>query len=303
FYLMPHPSNSLIEIFDRSSSQIENLFLSAQNFSSASQASAYVGRSIALLFFEPSTRTKLSFQIAAGRLGLQSLLIDGSEGTSLVKGESIEDTVLNVAAMLPELIVIRCGQDFDLTQLKSKLNLPLINAGWGASGHPTQALLDVLTLKANGRSISQEKILIVGDVKHSRVAHSHFQLAKVLGYELAICGPASFAPSEFSGRSFDNLADGMKWASTVMALRVQRERHSVVHSLESYQRDFGINRKKLQGWREDGLLLHPGPVNYGVELDLDVQRDPRCKILDQVRWGTFLRQALLAEIMTERKIS
>lgn len=295
---MSHPSSALIEISNLDFPKIEALFLSALEFSKSPASKNFAAQTAALLFFEPSTRTRFSFETAAGRLGLHPLLLDGAAGTSLEKGESIEDTVLNIAAMEPSVVVIRCGDEVDLYSLQKKINVPILNAGWGKKAHPSQALLDALTLRAFGRDLTKERLLVIGDVKHSRVMSSHFQLAKILGYQIALCGPKEFLPENYQGLFFDKLDEGLSWATSVMALRVQHERHGEKYSVASYREQLGLSLQKLKGWKADGLLLHPGPVNYGVELDQDVNQDPRCKILEQVKWGTYLRQALLANVLS-----
>jgi aspartate carbamoyltransferase catalytic subunit len=313
---MPH-SSALIEIENLPIAQIESLFHSALDFSKKSSRKKDLAPSepafqapqnlqnqtVALLFFEPSTRTRFSFETAAARLGLHPLLLDAAIGTSLEKGESIEDTILNIAAMEPEALIIRCDDQVDLYALQKKVSMPILNAGWGKRAHPSQALLDALTLQANGRKFSEEKLLVIGDVKHSRVTGSHFQLAKILGYEIAICGPKEFLPENYPGRYFESLSEGMEWATVLMALRMQHERHGKAYALTSYRENYGIDLKKLKTFKADGLLLHPGPVHYGVELELDVNEDPRCKILEQVKWGTYLRQALLARRLSEKAVS
>ncbi|HEY8272092.1 MAG TPA: aspartate carbamoyltransferase catalytic subunit [Pseudobdellovibrionaceae bacterium] len=305
---MSQPFSTLIEIANLDFVKIEDLFLSALEFSKNPAAQNFAAKTAALLFFEPSTRTRFSFETAAARLGLHPLVLDGVNGTSLEKGESIEDTVLNIAAMQPSAIVIRCGDEVDLYSLQEKAKIPILNAGWGKRAHPSQALLDALTLKANGRDLKKEKLLVIGDIKHSRVMGSHFQLAKILGYEIGMCGPKEFLPeNNSSGIHFTNLTDGLSWATSVMALRVQHERHGKDHSIDNYQANYpnqyGLSLQKLKAWKSDGLIMHPGPVNYGVELSLDVNQDPRCKILEQVKWGTYLRQALLAGVLSAKAVS
>lgn len=299
---MSHPPSALIEIANLDFPKIESLFLSALEFSKIPNSQSFAAQTAALLFFEPSTRTRFSFETAAARLGLHPLLLSGGSGTSLEKGERVEDTVLNIAAMGPAAMVIRCGDEVDLWDLQSKISIPILNAGWGKRAHPTQALLDVLTLRAGGRDLRKEKLLVVGDVKHSRVMGSHFELAKILGYEIGVCGPRDFMPENPSARYFTNLEEGLAWASSVMALRVQHERHGERFPVTQYHEIFGLNLQRLQSWNSDGFILHPGPVNYGVELAEDVHRDPRCQILEQVRWGTYLRQALLAKVLSEKAV-
>ncbi len=300
---MSYPSSALIEISNLDFPKIESIFLSALEFSKHPGSQKFAAKTAALLFFEPSTRTRFSFEAAAGRLGVHPLLLDGAAGTSLEKGESIEDTVLNIAAMEPSVVVMRCGDEVDLHGLQKKIKMPILNAGWGKKGHPTQALLDAMTMKANRRDLAKEKLLVIGDVKHSRVIGSHFQLAKILGYEIAVCGPKEFLPDGYQGRYFSRLAEGLSWATSVMALRVQHERHAEKFSVTSYREQYGLNLQKLKSWKSDGLVMHPGPVNYGVELDLDVNQDPRCQILEQVKWGTYVRQALLADVLSQKAVS
>jgi aspartate carbamoyltransferase catalytic subunit len=308
---MSHSSSALIEIANLDFSKVETLFLSALEFSKKIGANNNnPAQTAALLFFEPSTRTRFSFETAAARLGLHPLLLDGAGGTSLEKGESIEDTVLNIAAMEPSTVVIRCGDEVDLYSLQKKIKMPILNAGWGKRAHPSQALLDALTLKAHGRDLKKEKLLVIGDVKHSRVMSSHFQLAKILGYEIAVCAPKEFLLENDSGLYFNNLTEGLSWATSVMALRIQNERHSKEHcekisdkySDASYRDQYGLSLQKLKAWKSDGLIMHPGPVNYGVELEFDVNQDPRCKILEQVKWGTYLRQALIASVLSAKAV-
>lgn len=300
---MSYSSSALIEISNLDFPKIESIFLSALEFSKHPGSQNFAAKTAALLFFEPSTRTRFSFEAAAGRLGVHPLLLDGAAGTSLEKGESIEDTVLNIAAMEPAAVVIRCGDEVDLYDLQKKIKMPILNAGWGKKAHPTQALLDAMTLKANGRDFAKEKLLVIGDVKHSRVTGSHFQLAKILGYEIAVCGPKEFLPEGYQGKYFSRLEEGLSWATSIMALRVQHERHAEKFSVASYREQYGLNLQKLKSWKSDGLVMHPGPVNYGVELDLDVNQDLRCKILEQVKWGTYVRQALLANVLSQKVVS
>lgn len=295
---MPHPSPSLIEVADFTPSQIQSLFQAALECQKNPEALRFPQKTFALLFFEPSTRTRFSFETASARLGVHPLVLDGVQGTSLEKGESIEDTVMNIAAMKPEAIVIRCGDSVDLCSLQKATGLPMVNAGWGRRAHPTQALLDALTLQMQGRDLRKEKLLVVGDVKHSRVVSSHVQLSQKLGYEIAFSGPKEFLPE--AGLRFEKLQVGLEWATAVMALRVQHERHAQSYSVATYREQYGIDLKKMKSWKGDKVLLHPGPVNFGVELDADVSQDPRCLILQQVSWGVSLRQALLAQILAKK---
>lgn len=281
--------------FDRS--KIQSFLQTAHSASQNNLSFEGFGKTGAFLFFEPSTRTRMSFQIAAHRLGIATTLLEGKAGTSLEKGETIEDTILNVAAMKPDFMVIRAGQDLALEEIANSLSIPVLNAGWGHAAHPTQALLDVMTIEKDFASIENKRILIVGDVRHSRVASSHIQLAGILGYEIAICGPEEFTRGA-SVHCFANLEDGLRWADVVMALRVQSERHSEKFALESYRNQYSLTQDKLKIFKSDGLILHPGPINYGVELERTVLKDSRNRIFEQVSNGVHIRQSLIYHFLT-----
>jgi len=296
---MSSSAKSLIDLKSLEKEKINSLFSLADQFALKPAPAKGFGKTGALLFFEASTRTRMSFETASARLGVYPLRLDGKSGTSLEKGETFEDTVLNVAAMKPSCMVIRCGDDLDLQDLQKKISMPLLNAGWGKRGHPTQALLDAYTIRKHLRQCEGQKLLIVGDIRHSRVASSHFELAKTLGYEVALCGPKEFLPSENSPsqKIFTNLQEGLRWATAAMALRVQLERHDTRYSLADYREHFGFTKKNLQALSAQAVIMHPGPINQGTELDSEVLQDPRCQVLDQVSNGVLVRQALLHKVL------
>lgn len=279
--------------------QIENLFRNAVFFKTKEVKPKLENKIISLLFFEPSTRTRMSFEMAAMRLGARINLLNGKQGTSLEKEETQEDTVRNVAAMKPDLLVIRCNDDLNLQQMSQEIKVPILNAGWGTQGHPTQALLDILTIKENGKYLPQEKILFVGDVKHSRVVSSHIELAKILGYEIAFCGPQEMMPVNSKVKCFETLKEGLSWATCIYSLRMQLERHAQKFSLEEMIQSYQVNKESLAAWKKEGLILHPGPVNYGIELSTDVMKDPRNVILNQVEHGVLVRMALIYHYLKE----
>lgn len=291
---------SLIDFSSFEKSKIDIVFSIADQISQGkNQLAKHQGLTGALLFFEASTRTRLSFETACARVGVYPLVMDGGSGTSLEKGETLEDTVLNVAAMKPSFLVIRAGDDLDFSVLEKKTSLPILNAGWGRRGHPTQALLDAYTIREKLGSCEQQRVLIVGDVKHSRVAASHFQLAKVMGYDVAVCGPEGFLPQDPQLQVFSSLKEGLEWATVAMALRVQLERHDQKYSLAEYRSRYGFTRDNLTALPSKALIMHPGPINQGTELDTEVLSDPRAVILDQVKNGVFVRQALIQQILTQ----
>lgn len=292
---MSNAISSLMNLVSFTPEKFEKLFSLSEALRGTPPAVDFPGRTAALLFFEPSTRTRMSFESACFRCGLGPLVFDGGPMTSLEKGETVEDSILNVVAMDPTVVVVRCGDSVPLDQIAKKIPMPLINAGWGKVGHPTQALLDVATLKRKWGQLSGKKLLIVGDIKHSRVAQSHFELLPLLGVKVGICGPEQFLQSHAGVEVFRDLTAALKWADAVMALRVQLERHSDSHQLspESYRGFYGLTAKSLQNLKREAWILHPGPVNHGVEIDTEIFQDPRSLIFEQVRSGVYVREAVI----------
>lgn len=304
--MLSKKNKSILDLHSLEKNKIIRLFSLADSFSASGKKKDVdvnnhnklldfkgLGKTGALLFFEASTRTRMSFETACARLGIYPLRLDGKSGSSLEKGETLEDTVLNVDAMGPSFLVIRCGDDLDLHSLAEKIQSPILNAGWGKKGHPSQALLDAYTIYKNKGSIENQKLLIVGDIRHSRVASSHFELAKKLGYEVAICGPQEFLVDSNVVKTFSSLKEGLQWATVAMVLRVQLERHEGKYSLENYRNSYGFNEKNLMNLSSQALIMHPGPINQGVELDTEVLKDPRCCVLEQVSNGVLIRQGLI----------
>ena len=303
--------SSLIKLNGLSKSNVEKLFSDSlvlkRNFnehrlSSGVYHSGYKGTA-ALLFFEPSTRTRFSFEAACSRAGYHPLVLDGGVGTSLEKGETVEDTILNIRAMRPLFFVIRCNDQLNLDLIDSQMSEPVINAGWGKQGHPTQALLDALTMFENWSHLEGRNILFVGDIKHSRVVSSHRELCTLLKYNIGFCAPDEFLPQDLNNvKKFSKLSEGLQWADAVIALRVQKERHDNenIFLLEDYKEQFGINNRHLENLKPDAVIMHPGPINYGVEIEADILQDPRCHILKQVENGVFLREALIRSLFPTR---
>lgn len=293
---------SVIDLKSANSNEIYSLFESAMKLKNDFTAKRDIPQKgiAALLFFEPSTRTRFSFEAACARSGVYPLVLSGSSGTSLEKDETLEDTILNIEAMQPLFFVIRCPDALNLREMAEKIHTPIINAGWGKQGHPTQALLDTLTVYEKFKGIEGKKVLFVGDVKHSRVVSSHLELSKVLGYQIGYACPASFLPDNVDRdvMYFSQLKEGFQWADAVVALRVQKERHAgAKFSVEDYKSQFSINKATLEYLKADGLLMHPGPINYGIELEKEVLQDPRSQILKLVENGAFVREALIRQVL------
>jgi aspartate carbamoyltransferase catalytic subunit len=283
---------SVVSISDLSLHQVESVFINSDFFKNKKVNPLLSDVVVANVFFEPSTRTRMSFEMAAFRLGAKSILFNGRIGSSLEKEETYIDTVLNIAAMSPDMMVIRCSDELNLANLKKEISVPIVNAGWGTKGHPTQALLDIGTIRAKDRAISGERILFVGDIKHSRVVSSHLELASILNYQVGFCGPAEFLPQGSSSTVFNSLKEGLVWATTVIFLRFQKERHQPNSGAPVKTNSFQLNSETLKWVNANCLIMHPGPVNWGVEMTEDVLKDSRCLILDQVNQGVYTRMAI-----------
>jgi len=263
------------------------------------------GKAVCTLFFEPSTRTRSSFQLAAARLGADVLNFDASV-SSTTKGETASDTLKNIEAMGVQAFVIRHQADGAVAALAEDVNpgTALVNAGDGRRGHPTQGLLDMLTLRqVKGRDFSALKVVIVGDVRHSRVARSDLHALRTLGArDIRICGPQGLLPDDDTlhgctvTQDFDAALEGV---DVVMMLRLQRERmqEGLVHSLADYHRDYGLGPDRLRRAAPDAVVLHPGPMNRGVEIDDAVADGGQSLILRQVANGVAVRMAVLEELL------
>jgi|TARA_Y100000310_G_scaffold144625_1_gene143883 aspartate carbamoyltransferase catalytic subunit len=255
------------------------------------------GRTVINLFFEPSTRTRTSFEIAGKRLSADVINITGST-SSAVKGENLIDTARNLEAMNPDIIVIRhaCAGAAELISHFTESSI--INAGDGAHEHPTQALLDLLTIQEHKGSLDGLRVVIVGDIAHSRVVRSNIFAMKTMGMDVRLVGPPTMIPFEIERLGVEvshNLAEAIRDADVIMMLRVQTERQNkfLLPSLREYSNLFCLTSEKLERAPEDILIIHPGPVNRGIEIALDVMQDERSLILDQVTNGVAIRMALM----------
>jgi len=297
---------SLLDIPDLSRDEILFLLNETQKLKTKSgkdlpRLSASAGKSLALIFFEPSTRTRSSFEMAAFRLGLRVLNLEGAS-SSAVKGETIYDTARNVEALRPHAMVIRHGGSGIPLQISKLVGIPVINAGDGFHAHPTQALLDAFTIREKFPKTEGLRILILGDIAHSRVARSNIQVLKELGSKVTVCGPPTLIPplaTELGVEVKYDLDEALPAADVVMILRMQMERQNSfqIPSLKEYTMRFGLTTERLEKIKNEALIMHPGPVNRGVEVMSSVLRDPRCRIMDQVQNGVMLRTVLLGEIL------
>ena len=256
------------------------------------------GKTIINLFYEASTRTRTSFEIAGKRLSADTINISAST-SSVVKGETLIDTARNLEAMNPDIIVIRHSAAGAPHLLASLVKQSIINAGDGAHEHPTQALLDMMTIKEKKGRISGLKIAIIGDIEHSRVARSNIYGLSKMGAQVCVAGPATMLPREIERMGvtvYDRLEDGISGADVIMMLRIQLERQnqSIFPSLREYAQHYCLNRDNIKLAKDDAIVMHPGPVNRGVEISPDIADDPqRSVILSQVNNGVAVRMALL----------
>jgi aspartate carbamoyltransferase catalytic subunit len=255
------------------------------------------GATIVNLFFEASTRTRISFEFAEKRLSADTVNV-ASAGSSVSKGETLVDTARNLEAMKIDMVVIRHGASGAAQFLAERIESNVINAGDGTNEHPTQGLLDILTLRNHLGDLTGRRICIVGDVLHSRVARSNIWGLTKLGADVAVCGPRSLLPNaigEMGVTVFDRIEEAVEWADAFNVLRLQLERMQAgyIPSLREYNRVYGVTRARLEKAPRDILILHPGPMNRGVEIDSDVADGPHSVILDQVTNGVAVRMAVL----------
>ena len=303
------PHRNLIGIDQLSASEIIVLLDEAEqwigfNRQVRKQDDRLAGLTMINVFFENSTRTLLSFEIAGKRLGADVVNMRVAH-SSISKGETMVDTALTLNAMRPDILVIRHGTAGIPLEIASIVDCSVINAGDGTGEHPTQALLDALTIRRRKGRIEGLKVVICGDIRHSRVARSNMLALPRLGAEVRVVGPQSLLPDTLDGiAAFTDMDEGIKGADVVMMLRIQRERMEQAASgvPEDYRGRYGLTRKRLAHAAPDALVMHPGPINRGVEIEGDVADDPeRSAILEQVEAGVAMRMACLDMLTRTRR--
>jgi len=255
------------------------------------------GITVVNLFYEPSTRTKLSFELAEKRLSADTINFSKAS-SSVSKGESLKDTVWNIEAMKVDMIVIRHASSGTPHVLTQYCESTVINAGDGAHEHPTQGLLDMFTMREKYGTLEGLKVVIVGDIKHSRVAKSNIWGLLTMGAEVSVCGPPTLLPVEiekFGVKVFDDLDEALQGADVVNILRIQKERQQggLLPSMREYSRYYGVTREKLKLLNDNFTIMHPGPMNRGVEISSEVAEGPYSVILPQVTNGVAVRMAVL----------
>ncbi|BBD09500.1 aspartate carbamoyltransferase catalytic subunit [Desulfovibrio ferrophilus] len=300
----------LLDVSDLSTGDVERIFEAADSFLEINRrpvkkVPTLKGRSVVLFFAEPSTRTKTSFDMAAKRLSADSFSLSKSM-SSLTKGESLKDTVLTLQAMNPDAIVMRHGVSGAAQFIAERLNCSVINAGDGWHAHPTQALLDAVTLRrAWSGDFGGKTLLILGDIAHSRVARSNVNLLTRLGVNVRLCAPRTLLPPKVETwpvEVYSDLNKAVKDVDAVMCLRLQLERQQdgLLPSLREYSREYGLGKRHLLNAHGGAVVLHPGPINRGVEIASELADMGESLILDQVESGVATRMALLFLFLTRK---
>ena len=296
---------NLLGIRELTAGEINHLLDTAETFRDVSRRDikkvpALRGRTVINLFFEPSTRTRTSFEIAAKRLSADAVNISVSS-SSVSKGETLVDTARNLEAMSPDCIVVRHSMAGAPYHLARVCNAPIVNAGDGAHEHPTQALLDALTIREHKGRIAGLKVAIIGDILHSRVARSNVHLLTKLGATVCVAGPGTMVPGEFAGlvdeglRLETSVNNAVTDADVIIILRIQRERQDAAFfpSLREYAIHYGLHADHLERAAPDAIVMHPGPINRGIEISSELADGKRSLILDQVANGVAVRMAVL----------
>ena len=292
----------LLGIKDLSVEEIDLIFETADRFKEVLQrpikkVPSLRHMTIANIFFEDSTRTKLSFELAQKRLSAD-IINFSSSASSVKKGESLLDTINNILVMKVDMIVMRHPNPGASHFVAKNINASVINAGDGTHEHPTQGLLDSYTIKEKLGKIKNKKIAIIGDISHSRVAISNIYALQKLGAQIMLCGPSTLIPKHISSLNIlieNNIENALKWCDVANVLRIQLERQGSNNfpSLREYSQYFGINKKLLDKIDRDIIIMHPGPINRGVEISSDIADSNNSLILDQVENGVAIRMAIM----------
>lgn len=292
----------LLDIESLSAEEIITILDTAKEFKAVGERAikkvpALRGKTVVNLFIEPSTRTRVSFELAAQRLSAD-IINFAAEASSFRKGETLKDTALNLQALNADIIIIRSAAAGAAHFLSRVLNISVVNAGDGAHAHPTQALLDVFTIREKKGDLKGLKVTILGDILYSRVARSNIWALTKLGAQVTLCGPPTLVPDVFEEMGCTvshNVDDAIADADIVNLLRIQheRQRRTMFPSTGEYASLFGLNKKRFQRLKPDALIMHPGPINRGIEIDSDLADCSRSLIMDQVTNGLAVRMAVL----------
>jgi len=292
-----------IDIASHSSSDIQVMLERAQQFREGASSTCGAGETVAMIFCEDSTRTRVSFEMAAHNIGMRVIALDLSH-SSLNKGETLEDTLLNLRAMGIRFFIIRHPENTAIHALAEQLSqqdIHLINAGAGMFAHPSQALLDAMTLVGHHKDLAHARVVLLGDIRHSRVAGSlQVMMQKLACGEFIMVAPPVWQPEKvLYGRVSDSLAQSLEGADALIALRVQKERICAEEQLdpERYCAEYQLDADSIRLGKKAMTLMHPGPVNWGVELDASLKTYPHNRILEQVENGVYCRMTILERLI------
>jgi aspartate carbamoyltransferase catalytic subunit len=301
----PFHRKDLLGIRDLTAEEVTGILDTAENFREISsreikKVPALRGKTVINLFFEASTRTRTSFELAAKRLSADAVNISVST-SSVSKGETLIDTALTLDAMSPDCIVVRHSSAGVPHQLARISKAAIVNAGDGTNEHPTQALLDAMTIREHKQRIAGLQVAILGDILHSRVARSNIHLLTKLGATVRVAGPSTLVPDDFEYLVEEGLTvaptveEAIEGTDVVMILRIQKERQDSAFfpTLSEYAIHYGLTQDRLALAKEDAIVLHPGPMNRGIEISSEVADSARSQILDQVKYGVAVRMAVL----------
>ncbi len=291
-----------LNIKNLSESHIIDIINKAEEFHTNKGIPSYTGKVVASLFFEPSTRTKTTFELASKKISADFINIDISNSSTL-KGESILDMIKTIEAMSCQMFIVRhsvTGTAHYIAESVSK-DISVINAGDGSNEHPTQAMLDMFTIKRHKGGFENLKVSIVGDILHSRVAKSLIYALNILSTkEINIVGPKKLIPENYKEMNvnyFSKMNEGIENSDVIIMLRLQKERmHDALISLDSYYEDYGLNQTRLKLAKKDVIVMHPGPINRGIEIESSVADGPNSVILNQVSYGISVRMAIMSTL-------
>ncbi len=272
--------------------EIKDLLQTAQNLKNGKTNNQLSGTFAANLFFEPSTRTRFSFEVAEKKLGMNVLNLDGTS-TSVQKGETLYDTIRTLESIGVDVCVIRHNEDEYYKELVSQINIPILNAGDGCGQHPTQSLLDLMTIYEEFHTFNGLTVSIHGDIKHSRVARSNAEVLTRLGAHVLFSGPAEWQDEENPFGTYVSMDEAVESSDVVMLLRIQNERHQSAVSQDGYLNQYGLTIERAERLKQHAIIMHPAPVNRGVEIDDSLVESEKSRIFKQMKNGVFIRMAVI----------
>ncbi|MCO4850900.1 aspartate carbamoyltransferase catalytic subunit [Bacillus vallismortis] len=272
--------------------EIKDLLQTARDLKSGNTDNWLAGKFAANLFFEPSTRTRFSFEVAEKKLGMNVLNLDGTS-TSVQKGETLYDTIRTLESIGVDICVIRHSEDEYYKELVSQVNIPILNAGDGCGQHPTQSLLDLMTIYEEFNTFKGLTVSIHGDIKHSRVARSNAEVLTRLGARVLFSGPLEWQDEENTFGTYVSTDEAVEFSDVVMLLRIQNERHQSAVSQEGYLNKYGLTVERAKRMKQHAIIMHPAPVNRGVEIDDSLVESEKSRIFKQMQNGVFIRMAVI----------